>query len=218
MKGVGKPKSKLTPVTQLFSCHRLMLAQGRQLDTVAQVQVVESFYELRRSAERLGYGCYLVELVDKSTEPGQPNEALFDLLRAGLRTMASTGDLDLAAQAFEARFLALYGYAPSTEACAGCGQPLRGRGLRFVPAEGSFYCARCGSASGGIPCSAGAARTVALLARAPLERLSRLAPRAQVRVEVEAVLRAQLDYHLGLRLQSLLFLKQLREAAGRDEP
>ncbi|MFQ6132860.1 MAG: DNA repair protein RecO [Armatimonadota bacterium] len=220
VKGVGKPKSKLTPVTQLFSCNRLMLAEGRSLDTVAQVQVVDAFYALREDPRRLGHAAYVAELVTKTSERGQESTELFDLVRGTLRALCEAADLRLVTHAFEARFLDLHGYGIPAEACLGCEQDLSGRRLGFSPREGGFYCGRC-AASGGVAVCAGTVRTLARLQERGLAGLERLSPTRQVREELRSVLRAHLDFHVGARLRSLEFLRSLEKAGasrrtGRD--
>jgi len=237
VRGVGKPKSKLTPVTQLFSCNRLMLAEGKSLETVAQVQVVEAFYPLRQDPRRLGSAAYVAELVTKSSEPspraegrygpqvGQESAELFDLVQKTLAALcvapvavkraraAGPADVQLVTHAFEAQFLGLHGYQIATEACLGCGGALVGRKLRFSAPEGGFYCAPCAGGVGvGLAVCAGTVRTLARLQQRGLEGLQRLSPTRPVREELRAVLRAHLDFHVGANLRSLDFLRSLERA------
>lgn len=227
VKGVGKPKSKLTPVTQLFSCNRLLLAEGKSLDTVAQVQVLEAFYPLREDPVRLGHAAYVAELVTKSSEvglrgegsdgleAGQESAALFDLVRDALDALCEAqADVRLVTHAFEAQFLGLHGYQIATDACRGCGRPLAGRKLRFSAREGGFYCPRCAGGPGLSVC-AGTVRTLARLQERGPEGLARLSLTRQVREELRSGLRAHLDFHVGANLRSLDFLRSLeRRGAG----
>lgn len=212
VKGVGKPKSKLTPVTQLFSCNRLLLAEGRSLDVVAQVQVVDPYYPLRTDVLKFAHCCYLVELVAKSTEPGQASPELFDLLRATLHEQTSASRPELLVRAFESRVLALLGYAPATDACGTCGRELVGETLGYLPSAGQFYCGTCvASTPGATKLCRGTLQTLRSLARMPLDRVSRLALGSQIAAELRRVLRAHIAYHIGARFRSLDFLHQLQQ-------
>ena len=210
VKGVGKPQSKLTPSTQLFSLNRLLLAQGKTLDVVAQVEVVDAFYQLREDVRTMGWASYLVELVAKTTEPGQESPALFDLLRDALSEQAKGTDPELIVRAFEIKALDLLGYGLDLRSCGGCGGDLLGNVLGFSPPEGALYCERCREGRPAlIELCAGTLRTLAALSDTPVTRISRLSLSPRIRSELRSVLRAHVDYHVGVRLQSLRFIEQL---------
>ena len=86
-KGARKPKSKFGGRLEPFAYNQVMLAKGKELDIVSQVETIETFYELRSDPEKLLAGIYLVRLVNASTETGQKNEALFDLLLNSLKLL-----------------------------------------------------------------------------------------------------------------------------------
>jgi len=211
VKGVGKPKSKLTPVTQLFSCNRLLLAEGKSLDVVTQVQVADAFYPLRTDVLKFAYCCYLVELVAKSTEPGQASPELFELLRGTLAAQTRTARPESLVRAFECRLLELLGYAPATDVCGGCAGDLAGDQLGYLASAGQFYCAACAdSIAGALTLCQGTLQAFRSLARMPLDRVSRLALGPQIATELRCLLRAHIDYHIGARFRSLDFLRQLQ--------
>ncbi len=212
VKGVGKPKSKLTPVTQLFSCNQLLLAEGKTLDIVTQVQVVDAFYPLRMDAVKFGYCCYLLELVAKSTEPRQASPPVFELLRATLTEETMAARPEPLVHAFECRLLGLLGYAPESDACGGCGGELSGNSLGYVAPAGRFYCSACADSTPGImPICQGTLQAYRSLTKMPLDRVPRLALGRQIGSELRRMLRAHIDYHVGGRFRSLDFLRQLQQ-------
>ena len=211
VKGVGKPKSKLTPVTQLFSCNRLLLAEGKTLDVVAQVQVMDAFYPLRTDVRKYGYCCYIVELVAKTTVPGQASPELFELLRATLAEQTVAPRPEPLAHAFECRLLELLGYALATESCGGCGAELTAQALGYLPTAGRFFCPACvATLPSAMPVCLGTLQAFRSLIRMPLQHVSRLALGPQIAAEVRGVLRAHIEYHIGARFRSLDFLRQLQ--------
>ncbi|MFQ6099314.1 MAG: DNA repair protein RecO [Armatimonadota bacterium] len=212
VKGVGKPKSKLTPCTQIFSLNRLLLAEGKSLDVVAQVQVVEPFFSIREDVRRMAWASYVVELVAKTSEPAQSSPELFELLRGALAELAKGTEPELIARAFEVKALALLGYGLDAEYCGACGGELSGEGLAFSAPDGAFYCERCKGSRQGIGLCAGTLRTLVALKRTPIERASRLSLPPQIRAELRRILRAHADYHVGVRLRSLEFIQQLDQA------
>ena len=78
-KGVRKPSSRKSGHVELFTHSALLLAKGRHLDIVTQADTIDAFMPLRENLERVGYAYYLAELVDRFSEEGTENRALFDL-------------------------------------------------------------------------------------------------------------------------------------------
>lgn len=217
-RGIGKPRSKLTPCTQTFSHCDLMLAEGKSLHTVTQCQTLETFASLRTDVRRLAYASYLAELVQKSTAPLAPNAGLFELLLTAVGELAAETDAELLARAFEVRWLGLIGLAPSLEVCASCGEALPahtdsspGGGL-YSAAAGGAVCRACAHLGPVISVCAGTLRALKLLASADLDVVQRLRLDDRIRLELRRALRRHVDYHLDLRLNSLKFLRSLEEA------
>jgi len=141
-KGARKPTSRLGGRIEPFTYLRGLLATGRSLDILSQVEVVESFGTLRADLPRMAYAAYAVELIDRATAAREPNAQLFHLLLGTLRAMCD-GDPELAALRFSLRLLVLQGYRPSLNRCVGCG---RSTALpqRFSTSLGGVLCPRCG--------------------------------------------------------------------------
>ncbi len=216
VKGVGKPGSKLGPCAQLFTCARLLLAEGKNLDVVAQVEVVDTFPHLRSDIWRTAYASYIAELTTKSTEVGHPQPEVFDLLRETLEVLQKGADPEMAVRRFEVHWLAAMGFAAVTSQCASCGAavPLEGTQIAFSPAAGGVVCAKCAPTRRGIPVCAGTLRTLEALGERGSDRWLRLRPPSQVREELRRILRRHIDYHLDLKLRSLEFLQRLARAGG----
>ena len=52
-KGVKKPKSKLGAQIQLFIANKLMLFEGKKLDTISQASAVNTFSKIRKDLDKL---------------------------------------------------------------------------------------------------------------------------------------------------------------------
>src|SRR5207244_9282474 len=90
-RGARKMKSRFVGRLELFSHVRALLAVGRTLDVVSQVEVAATFSMLRQNLDRLGYAAFAVALVDRATADREPAPDLFRRLRAALDLM-ETGD------------------------------------------------------------------------------------------------------------------------------
>ncbi|MDR7433726.1 MAG: DNA repair protein RecO [Armatimonadota bacterium] len=141
-RGARKPTSRLGGRVEPYTHLRALLASGRSLDILTQVEVVEPFGALRTDLQRMAYAAYAVELVDKATATREPHAQLFHLLIDTLRGMCN-GDPEVAALRFSLRLLILQGYRPSLDRCVGCGRSL-GPFPRFSTSLGGVLCRRCG--------------------------------------------------------------------------
>jgi DNA repair protein RecO (recombination protein O) len=79
-KGVRKPTSRKSGHLELFNLVKLVLAKGKNLDIITEVELVNSFRGWRTNLTRVGVAYYLVELIERLTPEGEKNRQLFRLL------------------------------------------------------------------------------------------------------------------------------------------
>ncbi|HCC32872.1 MAG TPA: DNA repair protein RecO [Clostridiales bacterium] len=210
-RGVRRAASRRAGSLQPFAHLRCLVARGRTLDVIAQVELLNSFAKLRDDLTLLTWAGHILELVDAAAGEGDRG-ASFPLLLAALHLLAGGADPELTARAFELRHLSAAGLEPELTICCRCGGPLGDQGeLRFNPAEGGAICAACGKTSGDRLLRRGILATMLYLKDADLRQVDRLVVSARDRAELEALLRAYLEFHLDRPLRSLAFLDTLRE-------
>lgn len=212
-KGARKPGSRFAGRLELFTQLRALLAHGRTLDVVSQVEVIDPFAAIRADLGRLGAASFVAEVTDRATPEREPQPAIYAALRQALRLIAS-GDAQMAAMWYGAQALALSGYAPVVDRCVVCGKPLRG-GAAFSLALGGALCPsdRLRDAQA-IPASAVALAALGFLREAPAGALGRVTLHPPQRAEVESLLRRYLEYRLEARLKSPPVIERL----GRLRP
>jgi DNA repair protein RecO (recombination protein O) len=119
-KGVRKTKSRfggrLEPMTHVA----LQLYEGRELDTITQVETVDNFRTIRDDLDRVSRAQALLEVVDQVAQERQANSALYRMLVGALRAL-STSNAPLLVPAFFWKLLALEGFQPLLDQCATCG-------------------------------------------------------------------------------------------------
>lgn len=208
-RGIGRPGSKLTPATELFVMSRAMFAKGRNLDRLIQCEVENAFYSLRTDVERVGCAGFVVELLDKTTEPGDPNAKLFELLRTTLSALCAAENARLVTWAFQACYLAEIGVAPHMDACVSCGETEDERIVGFSPALGGVVCRTCAEQHHHRTLCPGTRRTYATLARLGPEKASRLRLEPQVARELAWLVNEHRQFHLDADIRSAKFLGQL---------
>jgi DNA repair protein RecO (recombination protein O) len=116
-KGVRKITSRKGGNLELFNHCVLFLAEGRNLDIVTEVQVINSFSRLGDDLEKTAAAFYLVELVDQLTPDGQINRQVFDLLIDGLTRIEADANADergKSVKRFEVDLLKLLGFWSET--------------------------------------------------------------------------------------------------------
>lgn len=207
-KGARKPKSRFGGRLELFSHVRVLLAVGRTLDVVSQVEVANAFGALREDLDRLAYAAFAVELADRATADREPAPDLFRNLQTALDLM-QTGDPQLVALWFSARLLVLSGYAPVTDHCQVCDRPVRS-GAVFSHALGGVLCETDHHRDpDAVMASAGALRAMGYLLHLRPEVLSRLVLDRRLRTEVGGLLQRYVEYRLEAKLKSPLVIQKL---------
>jgi DNA repair protein RecO (recombination protein O) len=119
-KGVRKTKSRfggrLEPMTHVA----VQMYQGRELDTITQVDTLDHFRTIRDDLDRVAKAQALLEVVDQVVQERQANSALYRMLVGALRALAAA-NAPLLVPAFFWKLLALEGYQPLLDQCASCG-------------------------------------------------------------------------------------------------
>jgi len=211
-KGVRKGKARNGSALDLFSHSRMMIAKGRNLDVVAQVERQGDLRHIAGDVQRTAYASLVAEVVDKVLEDRHPVDDIFDLV---LVTLARLDNHERSSRAdaawFLMRVLDLLGYQPQLFDCPGCNQPLPEAAGWFSPLLGGILCSRCGDHSqSGSPVSVNGLKILRVMAAGDGELYDRLKLTVEVQHEVEQALEAQLEYHLDRHLKSLDFIRTMR--------
>lgn len=199
-KGIRKTKSRFGGRLEPFTHVDVLLYEGRNLDTITQVSVVETNAHLRLDLDRVLAAGTMVEAIDAVAQEGAGSHRQFLLLQRGLRAL-ETGPVhpDLVS-AFLLKLAALVGVAPALEACAECGSTLDLS--RFSLSSGGVVCDRCGP-DRGVKLRAGLTAHLAAIAGA---ELGDLPPGSDLSRDAMGLTRRFVEYHLERRLESLSLL------------
>lgn len=108
-KGARRITSRKAGSLELFNHCSLVLAKGKNLDIISEVEVVNSFRSWRRDLTKVGIAWYFCELVDKLTPDGQENKGVFELLRDYLAKIDSSSLSELV-RGFEETLLVDLGF------------------------------------------------------------------------------------------------------------
>ena len=199
-KGVRKTRSRFGGRLEPFTHVDVLLYEGRNLDTITQVSVLEANAHIRLDLDRVLAAGTMVEAIDAVAQEGAGSHRQFLLLQRGLRALdAGAVHPDLVA-AFLLKLAGIVGVAPALTACAECGRTEQL--TRFSLASGGVVCERC-SPGRGLKLRAGLVLHLAALADADLGDLP---PASELSGEAIGVTRRFVEYHLERRLESLSLL------------
>lgn len=222
-RGTRKTSSRLAGHIELFTHTTLMLAVGRSLDVVTQTQTIQSFTRLRTDLARLSCAYYVAELYDAFTQEQEENHQLFALMVQIFRTLDTTSNLEIALRFHELQLLDNTGYRPNLHHCAVCQQQLTEEANRFSPTLGGVLCPQhTYTDAQALPMSLSAFKVLRHIQRQPFTALEPITLSADVRVEIEQLLRLYLQHILERRLKTVALFESLREAgplpSAVDEP
>lgn len=136
-KGIRKTASRFGARLEPTMHVALQLYQGRELDTVTQVETIDYFRELRTDLDLLTRAIGMLEAVDQVSQEGEADPALYRMLVGALRALAEGGGR-LVAPAFFLKLLAHDGVRPMTDACVVCDSP--DDLVAFDSTEGGVFC------------------------------------------------------------------------------
>lgn len=199
-RGVRKTRSSIGARLEPMNHVDASLRCGRELDTVAEVTLVETFTHLRSDFDRMAQGMAMVEAINKLTPDREPVPHIHELLVRALRSLdARVAPLTLAG--FFWRVLQIEGHEPRLGECVRCGTPVdvRATGMRFDILEGGVHCASC---LGGNAISGEALGILRRMLGGHMNEVLALAESPAVH-EVNRLAMDAMEAHLERRLQSL---------------
>ena len=113
-RGVRKPSSKRAGSIELFNLIKASFIKGRgELDTLGEVQSLETYPSWRKYLGRVNLAYQLVEIIDKLTPDPQPHPEIFEILHHFLSQISHMGsDWELKIKNFKLKILVALGYWP----------------------------------------------------------------------------------------------------------
>jgi DNA repair protein RecO (recombination protein O) len=214
-KGVRKIKSKNRGAVQPFSQSRIMLYQGKSMDTVTQCELISGFPKIRDNLDRLAYAGYIMELTTWILPEKEPQQEVYFLLLAILHLLQKAESkelIQLITRIYEVRLLNMLGYQPVLEVCANCGQPVKTGKIGFSPPMGGILCYNClAEAPQVLPITQGLRIVWQLLTKINLTNIHRLKLREEELLALEKTLQSFMEYHLEHRMKSVDFIHELKK-------
>ncbi|MCL2702985.1 MAG: DNA repair protein RecO [Defluviitaleaceae bacterium] len=110
-RGAGKPKSKFHACAQTFAFGEYLFYEGAGFLSVAQCELMQNFYGVRRDFDRLCLASHVLEMAERMILPGMPCQNELRLIYLALQRLSETDyPPRLAAVVFELKFLQMEGF------------------------------------------------------------------------------------------------------------
>ena len=136
-KGVRKTKSKFGSRLEQTSHIALQIHVGKsELDLITQVETINYFPKIREDYDRLTKATAILEAVDQIALPGEPAEAMHQMLLRALQSLEQTNS-PLIVPSFFLKLMALEGSNPEVFHCVICGDQTV---VSYSPIEGGLLC------------------------------------------------------------------------------
>jgi DNA repair protein RecO (recombination protein O) len=140
--GARRPKSPIASSTLPFCYSRYLVYKGKNLYTLNQSSIIESFQRIIMDLDRLAYGSYMLELIDVLNEREVKNVFMLGLLLKSLYMLYNEDiNLDLLKLTFEYKVLSFAGYQPIVSQCIKCRSKTNLRYFNIT--EGGLLCSNC---------------------------------------------------------------------------
>jgi len=120
-KGARKNKSRYTSSTLPFCYAEFVLFKGKNLYTINEITIIDSFQQLLRNLDTITYASYFNELIDITLENDEVHKELFkELVAAFYFIKNDVIDIEVLARTFETRILRATGYGLNFNQCVKC--------------------------------------------------------------------------------------------------
>ncbi|MDM8516159.1 DNA repair protein RecO [Desulfobacterales bacterium HSG16] len=185
------------------------------LDFLNEAVLQESFSNIRSDVLKTAYASYWAELVDKWMEERADNVWLFELLSFVLKRLDEGQPPEYLSILFQIRFLAMLGFCPNLIYCNICGKDMHqmnGHYVSFDLMAGGLICRSCktGTQMQHRLSKGSVKQLLWLVQSADLSQAERVKFSAAASKEGLDFLETFVPWHLGKKIKSLSFLRQIR--------
>lgn len=217
VKGARKMRSRKAGHLEPFTRVQLMLARGRDLWIVTQVETVDAYLPLREDLQRIAQASYVIELLDRYTYEEGQNRLVYTLLVDTLARLSEANDYFQVVRYYELQLLDLLGFRPELVNCVKCGELIKPQDQFYSALLGGALCPACGQREiSARPISMPALKYLRHFQRSTFKEAARAQVPAEIRQEVEAVIQYFLTYHLERGLNSPAFIREVRRLSAKQ--
>jgi DNA repair protein RecO (recombination protein O) len=144
-RGARRPSSRYGAALEPLSHVRVFVfeREHRDLLRMNSAELIESFFDMQRDYRIQLAAQYIAEVAECMIPEREPNERLFRLFLAVLRSLKHSGEVGRPLLYFDYWLLRLAGFLPDFEHCQNCGRPLGDEGGYYGPGSEGLLCETC---------------------------------------------------------------------------
>jgi DNA repair protein RecO (recombination protein O) len=205
-KGLRKPKNRIGGRLEPFRENNIMLAKGRNMDVVTQVESLRSFPAIQQDFDLLAAAMSAAELLLAFVEEGVPAPDVYEHFVEFLGLLKPGAEAEVLLTAYELQLLELVGYRPELGYCLSCERPLdEAKDVQGLNIEGGgTICVNCAGQTAGrlYPLSPGAWQLLQRLQETPLEECLRFKGTGTLLASCRHALKDYLSYRAERELKA----------------
>ncbi len=216
LKGIRTEAKKFASNLEIFSLNEIIFYRKTRshIHLVSQADKVADFTGTRQSLERSTAASFMMEMINAVMQLEDKNTEVFDLTLAALKELQTNYTPEKIAMIFKIKMLALSGFKPHFDSCVTCLNKISGQS-RFSLSLGGLLCPQCApkdAASRSI--FRGTIATVLHIERNSFTTSLNLGMNPQIKKELDLILNAFLNFHLGRELKSQKMISKLEIPVG----
>lgn len=145
-KGARSTRAKMAGKSEALCVNKLLIAKGKNLDTISQAESIETFPLLRTDLKKLTTGFYLAELTQAFAQGlEEESEAYFDLLNNALKLLEDKNTCPMLLRLqMEMCLLSMLGLKPELSVCVNCRETITEYTIEaFLNQLGGVSCKNC---------------------------------------------------------------------------
>jgi len=203
-------KNKLFSGTSLFSYSEFVLYKGHKYYYINELQLIKSFYDLRKDLDKIAYASYFVEIVEKYTmENVVCNDIMILLLKSLNSLLKNVIPVKLTARIFEIKFLQLNGFMLEINNCHKCKRIIPESTKKYFDYEG-LLCSECAEKElSKIEVSNAVIYTIRYILTSDFKNLFNFNIDNEVLVLLTLITSKIISYHLNIKLKTYNFIKEI---------
>ena len=201
-KGVRKTLSKLAGHLEPFCLTNFVIAEGRNLDTITDAEIVKCFIRLRSNLASTNTAYYIGEVIEGLTAENEAHPEVLHLLEQVLEHVDNGKD-KLLRTYFEINLLSKSGFRPELKNCVRCGKKILPNGNYYNFRDGGLTCGNCG---GEKRISNEAIKVLRLFLQHKISLIQKIKTKKELALEVEDLTSTYLEYISQKEFKSKRFL------------
>ena len=214
LKGIRTDPKKFASNLELFSLNEIIFYRKihSSLHLVSQADKIDNFTRVRQNIERTTTASFMMEMLSCIMQLEDRNEEIFNLTLAALKELETNYNPEKIATIFKIKMLSLSGFKPHFDSCVSCLDKITGQS-KFSLSLGGLLCPRCMPKDpGSRSIFRGTVATVLHIEKSSLDNSLSLGMNPQIKKELDLILNAFLNFHLGRELKSQKLINKLEVA------